>query len=277
MTAAQQDYLDLMKMILTDFHHVGRVEYRPLRIYSWRTRLLHAFHTRLLRVGYAIVRPEVTRLEDRMEGLDWPQAADSMIGMKRMQNIESCMASVLNDGVPGDFIETGVWRGGGTIMMRAVLKAFGVCDRMVWVADSFEGLPAPDTEKYPEDRGDEHYRQSPLAVSLEEVKANFAKYGLLDDQVKFLKGWFADTLPSAPIAQLAVLRLDGDMYGSTMDALEALYPKLSPGGYCIVDDYHAVQGCRKAIHDYRSRMQITEPIEEIDRLGVFWRKSRSSE
>ncbi|MBL7944260.1 MAG: TylF/MycF family methyltransferase [Flavobacteriales bacterium] len=211
-----------------------------------------------------------------MEGLDWPQSADSMIGMKRMKNIEDCMVAVLNDGIPGDMIETGVWRGGGTIMMRAVLKAFDVSDRKVWVADSFEGLPVPDATKYPDDQGDMHHTFSELAVSLEEVKSNFSKYGLLDDQVQFLKGWFSDTLKKAPIEKLAVLRLDGDMYGSTMDALEALYPKLSPGGFCIVDDYNAVEGCRKAITDYRNRHGITEPIVTIDKIGVYWQKSRSS-
>jgi O-methyltransferase len=85
-----------------------------------------------------------------------------------------------------------------------------------------------------------------LAVSLEQVKANFDRYGLLDDQVRFLKGWFRDTLPVAPIERLAVLRLDGDMYESPMDTLVNLYPKLSEGGYVIVDDYGAIPACRQA-------------------------------
>jgi O-methyltransferase len=156
--------------------------------------------------------------------------------------------------------------------MRAILAAHGVTDRRVFVADSFEGLPKPDAEKYPHDKGDRLHRYEALAVSKEEVEHNFAKYGLLDEQVVFLKGWFADTLPTAPVDQLAVLRLDGDMYQSTMDALKPLYPKLSSGGYCIVDDYYAIEQCRAAVDDYRAAHGLTEELHQIDWTGVYWRK-----
>jgi O-methyltransferase len=141
----------------------------------------------------------------------------------------------------------------------------------VFVADSFQGLPPPDSERWPEDKGDIHHTAPFLAVSEEEVKENFRKYGLLDDRVVFLKGWFNDTLPSAPITKLAIMRLDGDMYGSTMDALVALYPKLSDGGYCVIDDY-ALEGCRKAVEDYRREHAIAEEIVKIDWTGAYWRK-----
>jgi predicted O-methyltransferase YrrM len=112
-----------------------------------------------------------------------------------------------------------------------------------------------------------------LAVSIDEVKSNFEKYGLLDEQVNFLPGWFRDTLPNAPFKQLALIRLDGDMYESTMDALTALYPKLSSGGYLIVDDY-ALSGCKQAIHDYRSANNISEEIRRIEGYGaVYWQRS----
>jgi hypothetical protein len=195
-----------------------------------------------------------------------------MIGLKRLDNLEFCIEEVIAKGVPGDLIETGVWRGGATIFMRAVLKAYGVTDRCVWVADSFAGLPPPDAGKYPHDAGDRLHEARELAVSLEQVKANFDRYGLLDDQVRFLKGWFRDTLPTAPIERLAVLRLDGDMYQSTMDALANLYPKVSQGGYVIVDDYSAIPACRQAVHDYRSANGITEEIRDIDWTGIFWQK-----
>jgi hypothetical protein len=210
----------------------------------------------------------------REEGRDWPQHAHTMIGFRRLDNLRACVERVLEEGVPGDLIETGAWRGGASIFMRAVLKAYGVKDRRVWVADSFEGLPRPDPEKFPQDEGDEHHLYKQLAVSLEEVKLNFTLYGLLDDQVEFLKGWFRDTLPDAPIRSLAVLRLDGDMYESTMDALDNLYPKLSPGGYCIVDDYGAVPACKQAVHDYRNAHGINEEIIPIDWAGSFWRRGR---
>ena len=208
----------------------------------------------------------------REVGLDWPSLAHTMIGRKRLDNLQWCVDTALKEGVPGDFIETGVWRGGACILMRAVLKARGIHDRRVFVADSFAGLPPPNAAEYPADANDAHHTFSELAVSLEQVKANFGRYGLLDEQVVFLKGWFKDTLPGAPIQKLAVARLDGDMYESTMDALKALYPKLSSGGFLIVDDYGAVPACRQAIEDYRRANGIDEPVRQIDWTGVYWRK-----
>jgi O-methyltransferase len=209
----------------------------------------------------------------RAIGRDWPARADSMIGLARMDNIQHCIEAILRDDVPGDLIEAGVWRGGATIFMRGVLKAYGVQTRTVWAADSFEGLPPPDPARYPADAGDRFHEQGGLAVGVEQVKHNFERYGLLDDQVKFLVGWFKDTLPSAPIEQLALIRLDGDLYESTWQAVEALYPKLSPGGFCIVDDYGTlVDQCQRAIHDYREAHGITEEIIDIDGWGAYWRK-----
>ena len=99
------------------------------------------------------------------------------------------------------------------------------------------------------------------------------KYGLLDGQVQFLKGWFKDTLPEAPINELAMLRLDGDMYSSTIEAIQVLYDKVAVGGFVIVDDYGAVPACQQAITDYRNHRGITDTIHPIDGVGVYWRKS----
>jgi O-methyltransferase len=158
--------------------------------------------------------------------------------------------------------------------MRAALQAYGDQTRCVWVADSFQGLPKPNAIKYPADAGDKHWRHNDrLGVSLDEVKQNFARYGLLDERVKFLKGWFHETLRGAPIRQLSVLRLDGDMYESTIEVLEALYPKLSVGGFLIVDDYKSIQNCQAAVTDYRRKHDIRDEIVEIDWTGVYWRRS----
>ena len=211
------------------------------------------------------------QLDDRLNGRDWPLHADTMIGMKRLENIEQCFRQIVDDNIPGDFIETGVWRGGAVIFMKALLKDSNISDRNVWVADSFKGLPKPDEKKYAEDKRDKFYTCAELAVPVEEVKKNFAKYGLLEGNVKFLKGWFKDTLPSAPVRALAMLRLDGDMYGSTIDALTSLYPKLSKGGFIIIDDW-SLKGCRQAVTDYRAANKITEEIINIDWTGVYWRK-----
>ena len=209
----------------------------------------------------------------RREGQDWPTEAETMVGMRRLDNLHQCARMVLREGVPGDFVETGVWRGGCGLLMRAVLEAYEDTERSVWLADSFQGLPAPSLAEYPQDSGDPHATlTSYLGVSLETVQANFRRYGLLDDRVKFLPGWFRDTLPVAPVERIAVLRLDGDMYESTHLALTHLYPKLSSGGFLIVDDYGALPNCRRAVEDFRHTHTITESMVTVDWTGVYWRK-----
>jgi O-methyltransferase len=209
----------------------------------------------------------------RRVGRDWPSQALTMIGCLRLHHLREICETVLRENVPGDLIETGVWRGGACILMRGVLAAHGVTDRKVWVADSFCGLPPPDPKNVP-DEGDLHHTKRELAVGIDEVRRNFERVGLLDSQVEFLKGWFEDTLPVAPIEKLAILRLDGDMYGSTMVALRSLYSKLSPGGFCIVDDY-ALPGCRTAVTEFRESEGITTPLINIDGMGSYWRRERS--
>jgi hypothetical protein len=207
----------------------------------------------------------------RDEGRDWPLHAATMVGRRRLDSLHRCIEDLLIREVPGDLIETGVWRGGAVILMRAVLEAWGVSDRYVWAADSFAGFPPKtDLEGFAADDDNDFSGYWQLAVAIDEVKTNFATYGLLDKQVRFLEGWFRDTLPGAPIERLALIRLDGDLYESTIDALEALYPKLGVGGYLIVDDYGAIEACRQAVHDYRAAHQICDEIHEIDWTGVYW-------
>lgn len=205
--------------------------------------------------------------EYREQGWDWPSKAPSMIGTLRMENVRRECERVIEENVPGDFVETGVWRGGAAIIMRAVLKAYEIADRRVFAADSFEGFPVQSD-------ADTNFTVGGVrdfAVSLDEVKANFSRYSLLDEQVVFLKGLFRDTLPAAPIEKIAVLRLDGDLYESTRDGL-ALYGKLSRGGALIADDYFLFEGQRKAIDEFRIAHGIADPIIRIDHFGGFWVK-----
>jgi len=223
-------------------------------------------------IGLQLVQSRTIAPGQREIGGYWPAYGHTMIGIRRLNDLQLCIETVLREGIEGDLIETGVWRGGACIFMRAVLAAHGVEDRKVYVADSFAGLPKPDVDRFPADTGDALHRAAFLSVSQAEVEDNFRKYDLLDDQVVFLKGWFKDTLPAAPMRQLAVLRLDGDMYGSTMDALTNLYPKLSRGGYCIIDDYNW-PGCRQAVDDFAAQQGITLTINTGDLAGQYWRKA----
>jgi hypothetical protein len=241
-------YLDLLKKVLTDVVYQDRPSDRA-----------------------PFMEGTEFDLERRTNGVDWPQTAHTMIGLKRLDNLQHCVETALADDVAGDLIETGVWRGGACIFMRGVLAAHGVRHRKVWVADSFEGMPDTAAADNQVDRKMALYQYNDVfAVSIEQVRENFRRYGLLDEQVEFLVGWFSDTLPTAPIEKLAVLRLDGDLYDSTTDALRTLYPKLSPGGFVIVDDYK-IPSCRQAIHDYRDEHGIDDEIVPIDGESVFWR------
>jgi len=239
---------------------------------SWiQARFKQLIIRKLHSSGFVLMRrcPYVVSYRDG--GLDWPFFGYTMIGKRRLDNIEFCLETILKDDVPGDIIETGVWRGGATILMKAILDKHGSKGRFVWCADSFEGLPSPNEMDVSIDAASDFSDREFLAVSLEKVQANFARFGLLDENVKFLKGWFSETLPTAPIERLALIRLDGDLYESTMDALVNLYPKLSSGGFLIVDDYASWKGCRQAIDDYRSSHGITAELQRIDNHASFWR------
>jgi len=222
--------------------------------------------------GIRLVCPDGPELHARVEGHDFPFVADTMVGLKRLENLQFCVESVLAQRVPGDLIECGVWRGGASIFLRGLLKAFGVTDRRIWVADSFQGLPAPNPQIYPADEKLNWQPLEYLAVSLEQVQLNFQRYGLLDKQVRFLKGWFCDTLPTVSGRQWALIRLDGDLYQSTMEGLTNLYPSLSPRGYIVIDDYYGIPACRQAVDDYRKAQGISEELVRIDWTGVFWQR-----
>ncbi len=268
------EYIDLLKktLMFSFWEDPGkpleRVTYRAPRGLRW---LLTAFSRALAKIRLRLVVLRDMEQERRFPGSTWPACAHTMLSKQRLDNVHEAIKSILRERVPGDLIETGVWRGGACILMRGILKAYGDTSRRVFLADSFAGLPKPDAAKYPSDAGDRHHHFDFLAVSMEEVQENFRKYGLLDSQVVFLKGWFKDTLPSAPLRELALMRLDGDMYESTMDALKNLYPKLAPGGFCIIDDY-ALPGCRAAVDQFRAEKGISEPMVEIDFSGRYWRK-----
>jgi O-methyltransferase len=267
-----QLYLDLLKLCLTRYIFPDTLRVVAPRD-GRRAALYRPLARALARKGLLLARNVHFDPEVRQRGADFPAEAETMIGLNRLDHLQRCVEDVLRRGVPGDLMETGVWRGGAAISMRAILKVHGDTTRTVWAADSFQGQPWPDAERYPHDAGDRFWALDLMKVSLPEVKRNFERYGLLDGQVQFLEGWFRDTLPNAPVQQLAVLRLDGDMYESTMEALCALYPRLAIGGYLIVDDY-ALPNCRAAVEDFRAAQRVIEPIHTVEWTGAYWQRVR---
>ncbi len=262
-------YLNLLKQCLVN-NIYGEFEYWPA---IKNKGFIRKFLIKTLgKFGLILMRHQPFDKALRKLGRDWPPFAHTMVGIKRLENIQYCLETIIRENIPGDLIETGVWRGGCVIFMNAILRAYCITNRKIWVADSFFGMPTPDFEKYPHDKGNDLSMNLELSVSLQQVKANFRKYELLDDNVRFIKGWFSDSLPFAPIKQLALLRLDADLYESTMTSLTNLYPKLVLGGFVIVDDYGVFDACKQAIHDYRHQNNITSELIDIDGYGKYWRK-----
>jgi O-methyltransferase len=277
----KQRYLNLLKEALCaslyDESAWQRID-GPMRAFTSRfdpaARFKRAIIAALDKRALKLVRSVPFDGNLRRQGLDWPLFGYTMTGRERLDLLESCLNDVINNKVPGDIAETGVWRGGSMIFAAALLDVHGDTDRKIWLADSFEGMPVPTETDSNKSKDEDFSDRSYLAVTLDQVKANFARFGLLSDRLQFLKGWFCDTLPDAPIEKLALLRLDGDLYESTRDALNALYAKLSIGGYLIVDDYFSWPGCKLAVDEYRTAHAITDTVVKIDAHAIYWQRTR---
>ncbi len=252
-------YLDLLKRSLCDF------------LYDQDAGSNQADHTMTnLQTGQKTV---FSNYEDlKREGLIDSKVCHSLIGLKRMDQLQQALITLEKENVVGDVMETGVLRGGACIFMRGILKALNNTRRQVWVADSFRGFPpAQLTERGIADP----VGFNAQAASLDTVKQTFERYRLLDEQVRFLPGYFEDTLPtylSEVHPPLALLRLDSDFYPSTRYVLEKLYPRISEGGFIVVDDYYIFEECRRAVREYRQSQGIKSPLQRIDAAAVYWRK-----
>lgn len=273
-------YLELMKSVLTGSIYeesswslvcMDRTDWRSHGTFREKVKNLLKYQLirYLERRSYSVVKRNPFDQARRATGRDWPQLLGyTMVGHRRLDNLQHCIEEAIKHNVPGDLVETGVWRGGATIFMRAVLKCHNVSDRIVWAADSFQGLPRPLNN----DDGNDLSAVVHLKVSLDAVRENFSRFGLLDDQVRFLEGWFSDTLPNADIGSIAVLRLDGDLYSSTMESLQYLFPKVSLGGYVIIDDYYSWESCRSAVHDYFKSEGLRPRLVRIDDDAAYWQR-----
>lgn len=272
---SEELYLDLLKKILTRALISSDLERHTIVPVGPKSRLIHLFNKFAAGHNLEAVRLVRTSPEDYLESGHEAgrrmESAETILGLRQFQHMEHCIVDVLRRNVPGDLLEAGVWRGGMTIFMRGVLRTYGTTDRKVWVADSFAGLPEPEAGQEYED-----WNRGEMAVSLRDVRDNFERYGLLDDQVQFLPGFFSDTLPHAPIEKLAILRVDADLHSSTLDALNNLYERLSPGGYAIFDDYQNLPDCKRAIDEFRAAHGIREEIRMVDGRAAYWRREAST-
>ena len=266
------NYVSIKQVIIFRFNINMEKNLRKMYLHLLKKSLLDTLHGTQINIH---VGPTITVTDyDISEGTYWPQRAYTMIGEKRLDNIKYCMKKCIEDNIQGDFIEAGVWRGGSTIYMKGILSSYGITDRKVYVADSFEGLPPPDPNKYPIDKGSQFHLIDFLRVSQETVMNNFKTYDLFDENIIFIKGFFETSLKNVNIDKLAILRLDGDLYSSTIQVLEQLYDKVSIGGFIIVDD-SALIGAHTAVNDFRIKNNIVDPIIPIGEVhGTYWRKTK---
>jgi O-methyltransferase len=266
----RQHHLELLKKFITRFNFDEQAySWKKVEIFSGKLKVLVPLLRILPRNWTIAEKVGAPDLESRRNGSDWPLTAESMIGLMRMNQLHESLDTIRIENIAGDIVETGIWRGGAVIFAASYLRIYGMEDRKVFGCDSFEGLPVPDP-RFPVDSNDLHSTIDFLRVSLPEVQRNLEKYLLDIDKVNLVKGWFDQTLPTLPVTEISILRLDGDMYSSTMDALNALYEKVSTGGIVIIDDY-CLQGAKRAIHDFFG--DDLPVIHDIDGSGAFFRKS----
>ncbi len=266
----QERYLDLIKRFLIRYEFDEEIiEYRDLRS---TTKFRHGLKMLLKFLPddvFVLEKSKKRELSERLEGKDWPVTAESMIGLKRMNQLHDALRVIENEDIPGDIVETGIWRGGALIFAASFLEIYGVKGRKIFGCDSFEGLPKPSTA-YPVDLGDIHYQFDYLSVAIEQVRRNLKKYNVSLDSVTLVKGWFSDTLHKLDTDKVAILRLDGDMYSSTIEALEALYHKVAPGGFVIIDDF-SLKGANQAIVDFLNQRSIAVEFVKIDDTASYFR------
>ena len=197
--------------------------------------------------------------------------ADTRTERTRLQSLATQVGIVLEEKTPGDLMACGAGRGDAGALMAGMLASRDVSDRCVWVADSFERPRVPGLEDDGLDPG--AARGSGLAVELKAVRDNFERFDLLTKKVRFIPGRSHDVLAETPVEALALLQLDSNLDSSPTEALEALYDRVSPSGFVVVDDYGAVPQCARAIDAFRALRGITEPLHRVDGSCVYWRKA----
>jgi hypothetical protein len=193
---------------------------------------------------------------------------NTMVGYARLANTHDLARLAERDGLPGAFVECGVWKGGCAAVMAWVARQAG-SGRSTWLFDSFEGLPEPTEED-----GARAWEYVAGCAAPQEAAEEllFARLKIDPRSVHVVKGWFQDTLPAckSEIGPIAILRVDGDFYESTRCCLEHLYEQTVQGGYVIIDDYGYWAGCRKATDEFLESIDVE--LRVIDEEGRFFIK-----
>jgi hypothetical protein len=240
---------------------------------------------RIVRRAFRTVGYEITRINERKFPPDFDAGTKevcefvrpfTMTSPERVFALRHSVLYLLQRGIPGDFVECGVWRGGSMMAVARTMRDFGVTDRNLYLFDTFEGMSAPtqDDVNFNGESASDLLAQSPREMNptaafsaLDEVKSNLKLTGYPPERLFFIEGKVEETIPAQAPAQVALLRLDTDWYGSTYHELLHLYPRLSPGGILIIDDYGHWEGARKAVDTYFAEHSLKLLLHRIDYTG----------
>ena len=202
--------------------------------------------------------------------------ADTYTSVERMQPLWESVRHVVRRGIPGAIVECGVWRGGSAVLCARALQGEGVTDRDLYLYDTYEGMVEPTDKdvnhkgetahsKWERDQADDHNEWCYAALDV--VRANMARTGYPAERIHYVEGKVEDTIPGVAPEQVALLRLDTDLYESTLHELQHLWPRLSPGGILIIDDYGHWEGSREATDEYFADRDDAPLLVRVDYAG----------
>ena len=199
---------------------------------------------------------------------------ETMTSIERMYALYSATRYVVDNGLPGDFVECGVWRGGSVMLMALTLARLGDTSRTLWLYDTFTGMTLPGdadvqtmSGRSARDVLSEDERSGPFwgIAARAVVEQNLERTGY--PNIRIIEGDVVATIPAAAPPQIALLRLDTDWYASTRHELEQLYPRITSGGVLIIDDYGYWSGARKATDEYFASLAARPLLHRIDYTG----------
>jgi O-methyltransferase len=226
-----------------------------------------------LRAGMANLEPEFLALYEQCQQY-------TMTSWERLYALYKSVRYTVENRIPGDLVECGVWRGGSMKLVAHILQSLGDTNRTLFLYDTFEGMTEPDPAIDIDFSGNQAINDWHQAqrrgvkwayAPVEEVQKTIASSGYSMERVKLVKGRVEDTIPATIPASIALLRLDTDWYSSTKHEMEHLYPKLSPQGILILDDYGHYQGAHRGVDEYLSRLDKKPLLQRVDyscRLAV---------
>jgi len=193
----------------------------------------------------------------------------TMVDVPRLKLLYELTKELDCQGIPGDLVTCGVYRGGSAAVLAGANIKSGV-QRKSWLFDSFQGLPEPTERDGFE--AQETYYKGWCGAGEDEVRRLFARLGLMSSNVHIVRGWFEDTLPRAPLQQIALLHIDADWYDSMRICLTTLFDRVQPNGVIVLDDYGRWEGCRNATSDFFSARNLDLALLRYCGPAAYFRK-----